>query len=89
MSLQIVGNKDHVILPEPSSIAFIDQPTAFDLLKIGYGQENIEYETSEYGVMITSIGGLAAEGTYYWAFYVNDEMASVGVDSYKLQKLIK
>lgn len=89
VSLQIIGDKDHVILPEPSSIAYIDQPTAFDLLQIGYGQENIEYETSEYGVMITSIGGLAAEGTYYWAFYVNDEMASVGVDIYKLQKADK
>jgi LPXTG-motif cell wall-anchored protein len=35
--------------------------------------------------MITTIKGLASEGTYYWAFYVNGKAANVGADSYPLQ----
>ena len=47
-------------------------------------------ENSTYGLMITAINGLAAEGTYYWACYTTDKdnadtatkMTVDGVDYY-------
>ncbi|WP_458414462.1 DUF4430 domain-containing protein [Schinkia sp. CFF1] len=54
--------------------------TALSLLQ---KEETVETMDSAWGPMITSINGLAAAGTYYWAFYVNGEEASVGAASYK------
>lgn len=84
-SISIIGEQESEILLEPMSVSFIHEPTAFDLLKTAYGVENIEYTTSEYGVMVTGLGGVPQEDPYYWMLYVNDELASVGIDSYKLQ----
>lgn len=83
-TLKITGNKEKGIIAE-KSLSFIDEPNALDLLRVAIGNDKVLTSKMEYGEMITSIDGLAAEGTYYWAFYVNGKMASVGADSYKLK----
>ena len=54
------------------------------LLKVGL----IAGEDSEYGLYVKTVNGITADydkdGTY-WAFYVNDDYASTGVDSTAIQ----
>ena len=83
-SITVVG-KDGKTVKEATAIAFINNPTAFQLLQVVLGHDKIKYSEEQYGKMISAIDDLAAEGTYYWAFYVNGEMASVGADSYELK----
>ncbi|MBE4907138.1 DUF4430 domain-containing protein [Bacillus luteolus] len=80
-----VNGKEATPLKEATDVGFINNPTALDLLTVVLGHDKLETSVSEYGIMINGISGIAAEGTYYWAFYVNGEMASVGADSYKLK----
>ena len=61
-------------------VGLTSDSTALSLLE---ETETVETESSDWGPMITSINGLAAVGTYYWAFYVNGEEASVGAGAYK------
>ncbi len=61
-------------------VGLTSDSTALSMLK---EVELVETEDSDWGPMITSINGLAAAGTYYWAFYVNGEEASVGAGAYK------
>ena len=57
--------------------------TTFNLLN---ESTDLEYtEDPMYGAFITSINGVGNLGGKYWMFYVNGEMASVGVSSYVLQ----
>ena len=37
-------------------------------------------ETGQYGLYITTVYGRIAENGAYWAFYIDDVMASTGVD---------
>ncbi|WML44202.1 DUF4430 domain-containing protein [Neobacillus sp. PS3-40] len=83
-SVKVVGNNNKVLIT-PSPIEIIGHPTAFQFLQVAIGAENVGYSDSQYGKMINTIKGLAAEGSNYWAFYVNGKMASVGADSYPLQ----
>ncbi|MFD1738604.1 DUF4430 domain-containing protein [Bacillus salitolerans] len=85
VSLNVIGNDEKGTMKEVSEVSFLNEPTAFELLQVILGVENVLFSESEYGKMITAVNNLAAEGTYYWAFYVNGEMATVGADSYKLQ----
>jgi LPXTG-motif cell wall-anchored protein len=85
VSLKVIGNEENDMILNPSTISFIDQPTAFDLLKVVLGPEKMTYTTFDFGAMIDSIDGLKAEGTYYWAFYINGEQAQKGVSDYQLQ----
>ncbi|HYK73914.1 MAG TPA: DUF4430 domain-containing protein [Pseudoneobacillus sp.] len=82
VSIKVSGTNG--VMKEAADLAFIEEPTAFQLLKVMLG-DKVQYSDSQYGKMITSIDGLAAEGSNYWAFYVNGKMANVGADSYKLQ----
>lgn len=82
VSIKVVG--DNGILKEVENISFINKPTAFQLLQAVFGDQ-LEFSESEYGKMITSINGVKMEGTNYWAFYVNGQMASVGADIYSLK----
>ncbi|EKN63032.1 DUF4430 domain-containing protein [Schinkia azotoformans] len=61
-------------------VGLTSESTALSLLQ---ESETIEIEETDWGPMLTSINGLAAKGTFYWAFYVNGEEASVGAGAYK------
>lgn len=60
--------------------------TALDVLNLIADEDNIVLGTSttDFGVLINSIDtiGEDTEDGKYWSFYVNDEMASVGVADY-------
>lgn len=81
-SLKVIGPNG--VLKEVANVEFKGEPTAFQLLQLIFG-DKLVFTDSQYGKMITGIDGIAAEGTYYWAFYVNNKMAETGADSYKLQ----
>lgn len=54
----------------------VEGKNAFELL-----QENatdVQYTESEYGAFVTGIDGVDAPEGYFWALYVNDEMAQLG-----------
>jgi LPXTG-motif cell wall-anchored protein len=82
VSIKVVGNKG--LMKEVANIPFTEEPTAFQLLQVVYG-DKLKFSESQYGKMITSIDGLEMAGTNYWAFYVNGVMSSVGADTYLLK----
>ncbi len=45
----------------------------------------IDAQESSYGIYVTAIEGLAAEGSSGWTYTVNGETPSVGADSYSLK----
>ena len=57
-----------------------EEETAFDALKKAASKNNfsLKYETYSFGVMITKIGAVEAQGTYYWALYYNGGYSNVG-----------
>lgn len=55
--------------------AITDGQTALDLLK---ESAQVEYQEFDFGVMVSSINGVAADDKHYWALYVNDEYAIAG-----------
>ena len=58
---------------------------AMDSLKQS-GKLDFTTESSSYGAMVTSIGGVKnGEGGKYWLYSVNGQPGTVGADSYKLQ----
>ncbi|HHY74412.1 MAG TPA: DUF4430 domain-containing protein [Bacillus bacterium] len=57
----------------------VNNITALSLLTAA---EKVEIEESSWGPMITAINGLKAAPPYFWAFYVNNDEASVGAGDY-------
>ncbi|MCL2547501.1 MAG: DUF4430 domain-containing protein [Oscillospiraceae bacterium] len=47
------------------------------LLEVGL----IDGDESEWGLFVTSVNGNSATDGYWWAFWINGEMAPMGVDS--------
>ncbi|MBM7652958.1 DUF4430 domain-containing protein [Neobacillus cucumis] len=84
VSLKVVDDKKNTIA-NLSSIEVIGSPNAFQLLQVALGNDQVGFEDTQYGKMITSLKGIKAEGTNYWAFYVDGSMAPVGAESYQLQ----
>lgn len=84
VSLKVVDSEKNTVA-NLSSLEFIGQANAFQLLQVALGNDKVGYTDTQYGKMITSINGIQAEGTNYWAFYVNGQMANVGAESYILQ----
>jgi hypothetical protein len=84
VSIKVVDNTKKTT-KNLSGVSIIGNPTALQLLQVSLGADQVGLTDTQYGKMITSINGLKAEGTNYWAFYVNGKMAPVGADSYKLQ----
>lgn len=84
VSIKVVDDKQN-IMNNLSGITIIGHPTALQLLQTALGPDKVGVTDTQYGKMITSINGMKAEGTNYWAFYINGKMAPVGADSYQLQ----
>ncbi|MEH7094276.1 DUF4430 domain-containing protein [Neobacillus vireti] len=86
VSLKVVdGNKTVISSPYLTDIEVIGSPNAFQLLQVALGNDQVGYEDTQYGKMITSLKGIKAEGSNFWGFYVNGNMAPVGAESYQLQ----
>lgn len=64
---------------------FIDNPTALDLLNLLVGKDNVGVTYYGEDAFVNSINGVATEGNSYWAFYINDEMASTGLNGHTLK----
>ncbi len=84
-TISVVGlDKANPLLAE-TTIAVEENETATEILIKAVGEENLEFTDTTYGKMLTGIYNLKAEGTYFWAFYINGESAQVGSDSYIVQ----
>lgn len=46
---------------------------------------NLVTQDSEYGAYITSVMGIEQDSNYYWSYYIDDEYATVGVSSCKVE----
>lgn len=57
----------------------VDGKTALELLK---EKATVNTQDSSIGTFVLSINGVANTDTYYWMFYVNGELSSVGADQY-------
>lgn len=53
--------------------------TVYDLLK---ANNDVQADTSSFGVMVKSINGLAQTDKEFWTYTVNGAMAEVGADKY-------
>ncbi len=56
--------------------------TPFSLLA---ESEEVEYDEYDFGVFINSINGQAGNDQYFWALYVNDELAQQAGDKIELE----
>ncbi|MCK0472406.1 DUF4430 domain-containing protein [Halalkalibacter sp. APA_J-10(15)] len=80
--LEIVGIEE--VQAYDDSFGFIEGATAFDLIKVVIGKDNLEYDVYDFGNFITGINGLKAEYPDYWSLVVNDESSQVGASDYVL-----
>lgn len=53
--------------------------SVFDLLK---AENDVQADTSSFGVMVKSINGLSQSDKEFWTYTVNGTMAEVGADKY-------
>ncbi|CAM3955261.1 DUF4430 domain-containing protein [Mesobacillus zeae] len=83
--LSVVGKGDESVINADYPTSIVGEPTALQLLQTTAGKDQVGLKDTDFGKMIVSINGIAAEGNSYWAFYVNGNYASVGAESYKLQ----
>ncbi|PIR07054.1 MAG: hypothetical protein COV55_01340 [Candidatus Komeilibacteria bacterium CG11_big_fil_rev_8_21_14_0_20_36_20] len=65
----------------------LEAQTVLDLLAVGSQVCNFEYEAieTEYGMYVTMIDGLEAEGINGWHYWVNWQTGMVSVDNYQLE----
>lgn len=69
---------DHVFVAEEEG------QIALDLIESEVAVETQDF--GEAGMFIKSVEGLASDESHYWAVYVNDEYAQVGVSQLELNK---
>ena len=62
-----------------------DKEILIDVLK-DINELEVVTEDSQYGAYITSIKGIEQGNNYYWSYYINDEYATVGVSSCKIEE---
>lgn len=80
-TISVVGENGNPLLAE-TPVQFTDNETAFSSLFNAVGG-NVDYTNdSTYGTSINGIKGLKAEGTNYWAFYINGIQAQLGAGTY-------
>lgn len=68
------------VVEKTIAIDGVDDKSALDLLKIDH---EVEVQESSIGSFVTSIDGIKNVDDKYWMFYVNDQLASSGADTYK------
>ncbi|MDR6123843.1 LPXTG-motif cell wall-anchored protein [Bacillus sp. SLBN-46] len=68
-----------------TTVQFSDTETATEALTAAVGESNVEFTDTSNGKMLTGINGVKAEGTNYWAFFINGVAAQVGSDTYVVQ----
>lgn len=72
---------------EEQKIEFLDGESSFDVLLRLAATKGIAvgYKQYSFGKMITRIGDIKAEGTYYWALYYNGNYSILGAEDLKVQ----
>lgn len=68
------------VVEKTIAIDGVDNKTALELLKVSH---QVEVQESSVGSFVTSIDGTKNVDDKYWMFYVNDQLASSGADTYK------
>ena len=85
ITITIINNDETELL---NKNVLTDEKYLIDVLKKDE-EFKLEYEDSKYGAYIISLMGIEQkndnDGTYYWAYYVNDEYASTGVSNCEIK----
>lgn len=84
-TVTVLGADEDNPLVSETTVQFGDADKAIDVLKRTVGEENINFTDSSFGKMLTGINGLEAEGTNYWAFFVNGVFSFNGPNDYTVQ----
>jgi hypothetical protein len=86
VSISVIDDTNAVIFSE--SRDFNAGTNAFDAMKSLIG-ENMNYQKYDFGVMVSSIYGVDAPSTHYWALYVDNNYASKGIADYIIDNPVK
>jgi len=73
--------------PKTFNVEFNQGDSAFNVLKNALEKSNVVLETKNYdiGVLIESIGGIKnGENEKYWMYYINEKLANIAADKYKI-----
>ncbi len=80
-TIKVIGKNDETLAKTAYPVSYLGEATALQFLQNTIGKENVGFDDNRF----LKINGIQAEGTYYWAFYVNDEYAQTGADTHILQ----
>jgi hypothetical protein len=69
-------------------VEIANSDTAFSILKKAAAQNDfsISYDSYDFGVFVTTIGGIKANNSQFWAFYYNGAFSSVGASDQKISQ---
>ncbi len=86
VSISVIDDTNTLIFSEARD--FNVGTNAFDVMKSLVG-ENMKYKEYDFGVMVSSIYGVDAPSTHYWALYVDNNYASKGIADYIVDSPVK
>lgn len=85
VTLKVFNFDEDNLYPSTWPINYIGEPTAFDLVKVSVGRDNLGYDEYDFGNMITSIYGVEPEEMQFWSFFLNGNASDIGASNYLLQ----
>jgi hypothetical protein len=82
LSVTVIVNDGHS--PVTKQITLANGSTAFEAFskaaQLNYSVHPV------YGTFITGVNGVEQNGTHFWQYYVDGELAPVGVDAFRITK---
>lgn len=84
-TISVIGNDPAKPILEETTVQLEQNETASDMLVKTLGESNVGFTHYSFGDMVTGIGGLNADDSHFWAFYVNGEMSMTGSGDYVVQ----
>jgi len=80
-----VGAVLEFAVTEPKAYEFVATVSGQNALELVQSQAKLELKKYDFGVMIMGVNGLMADNQHYWALYLNDDYAQVGIADIQLQ----
>ncbi len=71
---------------DTTAYTFIATVSGQNALELVQSQVQLELKKYDFGVMIEGVNGLMADNKHYWALYLNDVYAQLGIADIQLQE---
>jgi len=71
---------------DTTAYTFIATVSGQNALELVQSQVQLELKKYDFGVMIEGVNGLMADNKHYWALYLNDAYAQLGIADIQLQE---